>query len=116
VLYGDGEAYILPRGTGERLPWNFRIDTNIGYVKELNKGLRLSITMNIYNVGNFQSVIARDNNYTFDDVTPLKGGTMDQLKMLKNTDGNPVTPNPNFGKPIAYQTPRQFSFGIRLTF
>jgi len=116
VLYGDGEAYILPRGTGERLPWNFRIDTNIGYVKELNKGLRLSITMNIYNVGNFQAVIARDNNYTFDDVTPLKGGTMDQLKMLKNTDGNPVTPNPNFGKPIAYQTPRQFSFSVRLTF
>ncbi len=116
VLYGADEAFILPRGTGDRLPWNFRIDTNIGYVKELNKGLRLSFGMNIYNVGNFQAVIARDNTYTFDDVLPIKGGSKEDLPNLTNTDGVAVTPNPNFGKPTAYQTPRQFSFNIRLTF
>jgi hypothetical protein len=32
-LYGPDEAFILPRGSGQRLPWTFRIDTNIGYAR-----------------------------------------------------------------------------------
>lgn len=116
VLYGSDEAFILPRGSGERLPWNFRIDTNIGYTKVLTKDLRLTVSMSVYNVANFQAVIARDNTYTFDDVLPIAGGTVGDLASLTNTDGLPVTPNPNFGKPTAYQQPRQFSFGLRLTF
>lgn len=114
-LYGPDEAFILPRGSGPRLPWTFRIDTNIGYRKMITKDLGITITMDVFNVANFQQVIAVDQSYTFSDVKPLKSGS--EIKDL-TTDvyGAPVVKNPNFGNAIAYQQPRLFRFGIRLTF
>lgn len=116
VLYSFDESYILPRGSGPRLPWQFSLDPTIGYTKELRKDLRITLSMDIYNVANFQQVIAIDQRYTSDDVNPVAGGTVEDLKTLKNTDGMDVVKNPNFGNPTAYQLPRQFRFGIRLTF
>ena len=114
-LYGPDEAFILPRGSGPRLPWTFRIDTNIGYRKMITKDLGITITMDVFNVANFQQVIAVDQSYTFSDVAPIKtGGTIADLK--NDVYGAPVVKNPNFGNPIAYQQPRLFRFGIRLTF
>lgn len=115
-LYGPDESFILPRGTGERLPWNFRIDGNIGYMKQITKDVAISVTMDVFNIANFQQVIATDQTYTQADVLPIKNGTLSDLKGLKDGDGNPVVKNPNFGRPIAYQQPRMFRFGIRLTF
>lgn len=71
--------------------------------------------MDVFNVANFQQVIAVDQSYTFSDVKPLKSGS--EIKDL-TTDvyGAPVVKNPNFGNAIAYQQPRLFRFGIRLTF
>jgi hypothetical protein len=115
TLYGADEAFILPRGSGPRLPWTFRVDTNIGYRKMITKDLGITITMDVFNVANFQQVIAVDQSYTFSDVTPLKSGSsIGDLKT--DVDGNPVVKNPNFGNAIAYQQPRLFRFGIRLTF
>ncbi len=116
LVYGANEAFILPRGSGPRLPWRFSIDTNIGYTKILRKDLKLTFLMDIFNVANFQQVIAVDTTYTFDEVKPVPNGTAEDLKGLENNDGLPVSVNPNFGNPIAYQTPRQFRFGIRLSF
>ena len=104
------------RGAGERLPWNLRIDGNIGYSKQLSKDVVISVTMDVFNVANFQSVIAIDQTYTQNEVLPIKGGTLADLNGLTSPDGTPVIKNPNFGRPIAYQSPRQFRFGIRLTF
>ena len=116
VVYGSDEAYLLPRGTGARLPWQFRVDTNFGYRKEISKDLALSFTMTIYNVANFQQVVATDQTYTFDDVVPVEGASIADLGKLKNADGNLISRNPNFGKATAYQQPRMFNFGVRLTF
>lgn len=116
ILYGFDESFILPRGSGPRLPWQFSIDPTVGYTKVLRKDLRLTITMDIFNVANFQQVVLIDERYTFDEVNPIKGGTPDDLAKLTTTSGTPVTVNPNFGNPIAYQQPRQFRFGLRLTF
>lgn len=116
VLYGTDEAYLLPRGTGPRLPWQFRIDTNFGYRKQISKDLALSFTMTVFNVANFQQVAAIDQTYTFDDVVPVAGASIGDLAGLKNNDGAVITKNPNYGKPIAYQQPRMFSFGVRLIF
>lgn len=115
-LYGFDESFILPRGSGERLPWNFRIDGNIGYTKRLSKDVAIAVTMDVFNVANFQQVTAIDQRYTQADVVPIKGGTLADLAGLTDTEGNPVVKNPNFGRPILYQVPRQFRFGIRLTF
>ena len=116
VLYGADEAYLLPRGTGPRLPWQFRIDTNFGYRKQISKDLALSFTMTVFNVANFQQVVAVDQTYTFDDVVPVAGASVSDLSSLKNADGALITKNPNYGKPIAFQQPRMFSFGVRLIF
>lgn len=116
VLYGPAEAYLLPRGTGVRLPWQFQIDTNFGYQKQINKDLAIRFTVTVFNVANFQQVVAIDEQYTADDVVPIEGASVSDLASLRNTDGLPVVKNPNFGKPLAYQQPRQFSFGIRLIF
>ena len=68
--------------------------------------------MDIFNVANFQEVIAVDQNYTYGDVVPIKGATADQIEAMYPD----VEKNPNFGNPIAYQRPRMFRFGVRLTF
>ena len=46
----------------------------------------------------------------------IAGGSAQDLAGLKNTAGADVAVNPNFGNPILYQQPRQFRFGVRLTF
>lgn len=115
-LYGPGEAFLVPRGAGERLPWAFRIDTNIGYRKYFNEDLSMDITMDVYNVANFQQVVAIDEQYTYSDVVPVEGATVDDLDNQTDAYGDPIVENPNFGKPLAFQTPRQFRFGVRLNF
>ncbi|MCX4241616.1 TonB-dependent receptor [Paraliomyxa miuraensis] len=115
-LYGSQESFILPRGSGERLPWNFSVDTNLGYRHQFNKDLALTVSMDVFNVLNLQQVIAVDETYTTGDVNPIPGGTMDDLDNLNDIYGDPVVKNPNFGKPIAYQRPRTFRFGLRFEF
>jgi hypothetical protein len=115
-LYGPNEAFILPRGAGERLPWNFRIDTNVGYRHEFSKDLALTVSMDVFNVLNFQTVTAIDETYTTGDVNPIPGGTTSDLRNLTDSDGMPVVVNPNFGRPLAYQRPRTVRFGVRFDF
>ncbi|NVB36274.1 TonB-dependent receptor [Pseudenhygromyxa sp. WMMC2535] len=115
-LYGSGEAFLISRGDGERLPWVFRIDTNIGYRKYFNPDLSMEVTMDVYNVANFQAVTAIDENYTYSDVNPIEGGSLSDLETHTDVNGEAIVKNPNFGNPTAYQSPRQFRFGIRLNF
>lgn len=119
-LYGTDEVFILPRGTGERLPWIFRVDTNLGYRYQINEDLDIALTVSVFNLFNFQSVTLRDETYTFDTVLPIADGSEEDLAGLTSldADGNPVPAvvNPNFGNPTAYQTPRRVQFGVRFTF
>jgi len=115
-IYGSDEVYILPRGSGKRLPWVFTIDTNVGYRYDFNEDLSLSATLDVFNLINFQTATARDDRYTVEEVLSVPNGNEASLSTLTNTDGIPVTPNPNFGNDTAYQSPRQFRFGLRLSF
>jgi hypothetical protein len=114
--YGHSEVFLLPRGSGDRLPWIFSFDPSIGYTQRLTGDVALTITLDVFNALNFQQVIAIDERYTPDIIEPITGGTRDDLRSLVNSDGLPFTRNPNFGKPTAYQFPRQLRFGVRLTF
>jgi phage gp45-like len=129
-IYGGSEVHILPRGSGDRLPWTHSIDTHIQYDLKLSKESQLSVYMDIFNMFNFQETTAIDEDYTFNDLDPV----VDPKPTIKNKDGvsepDPTqlvhqdgTPfdaeaekNPNFGKPIQFQSPRQFRFGARVTF
>ncbi|MCB9712775.1 MAG: TonB-dependent receptor [Myxococcales bacterium] len=115
-LYGPNESFILPRGSGERLPWMFRIDTNLGFRHEFGRDLALTATVDVFNALNFQSAIAVDETYTTADVNPIPGGSMSDLNNLTDSAGEPVVKNPNFGRAIAYQRPRTFRFGLRFEF
>jgi hypothetical protein len=77
----------------------------------------------MFNVFNFQGVVARDQRYTQASVLPIPNGTPEDLdptkKKFKYDDGgefNAESKNLNFGNPTAYQAPRQVRFGARVTF
>jgi len=118
-LYGDGEVYILPRGSGERLPWVHRFDLHLGAGAQFNKDTKLVFTVDIFNLFNFDAVTGTDENYTFASVLPIKDGTTKDIKNVQKADGmtlDAAEVNPNFGKPTSYQAPRQFRLGLKGTF
>jgi hypothetical protein len=121
VDYGSGQAYILPRGTAGRLPWVNRFDSRLAVNYSLTKDMVASLSLDVFNVFNFQTATAYDQNYTYSPVLPIVGGTKEDLpgKVLDAETNQPVSAaaiNKNFGKPTAYQPPRSFRFGARVEF
>ena len=112
--------FILPRGSGERLPWVHRFDTHVGFGMKLGKQSTMTLSMDVFNLFNFQEVTGIDQSYTYSSVLPIPEGTMDDLaSRVVHADGSPLDPNevnPNFGKPSSYQAPRSFRFGLKATF
>jgi hypothetical protein len=127
--YGQDEAFVLQRGAGGRTPWVNTIDSNIGVNYRIGKDQVVSVTLDVFNLFNFQTATRVDESYTFEPIYPLEGGTPADLpgKVVINTgdrDADREDPiflsedqvNPNFKQPNQYQSPRQFRFGIRYTF
>ncbi|WP_437594531.1 TonB-dependent receptor [Sorangium sp. So ce1000] len=125
-LYGSDETFILPRGAGGRLPWVHNVDGHVGYSVKLAKDSELTVTMDVFNLFNFQEVVQVDQRYTTALVDPCVDGTKEDLNpssgptcLKDHNTGEPLDAkavNPNFGKPTQFQTPRQFRFGARVTF
>jgi TonB dependent receptor/Carboxypeptidase regulatory-like domain len=124
-IYGPDQAYILPRGAGERLPWVHDVDGRIAAGYRLSKASTVQATLDVFNLFNFQAAVAVDQRYTQDSVLPILNGTTADLPTasspgkLKNVDGSAFDPmhrNTNFGNPIAYQAPRSFRIGVKVTF
>ncbi|HLK99992.1 MAG TPA: TonB-dependent receptor [Myxococcaceae bacterium] len=116
VDYGAGQAYILPRGTAGRGPWVHSFDSRLSANYRLTRELTASLSVDVFNVFNFQTATQFDQNYTFADVNPIIGGSPRDLPSLKDIEGDPVVKNPDFGTPTAYQAPRSFRFGARVAF
>lgn len=119
VTYGSGEVFILPRGAEGRGDWIHSFDARVGYSLRLAQDSRLQLTMDVFNLFNFQGATDRDMNYTLVDVAPCTAPGAALRSCLKRSDGsafNPGDVNPNFGKPTRYQDPRQFRFGAKVSF
>ena len=114
--YGEGEAYILPRGSGPRLPWTWQLDVRLGVRYRFDRGYALDVTLDVFNLTNNRAVIAVDQNYTFDSVAPIEGGTPASLRGLQTVTGGPATPSTNYGNATAYQLPLSGKLGARLSF
>ncbi|MFO0745151.1 MAG: TonB-dependent receptor [Myxococcota bacterium] len=115
-IYSADEVFVLPRGSGERLPWTASIDLHLGYELHVTDTYALTISVDVFNVFNFQTRTAIDETYTSADVNPIIGGKKADLPNLKNADGTDFSSddiNPNFGNTLANQRPRTFRFGIR---
>jgi hypothetical protein len=110
-------VYIEPRGGGERLPWTYSADLRLVYGIAFMKESSLALTIDVFNLFNFQAASARDERYTASDVRAVEGGS---VRDLTNSDGSAferaTQKNPNFGRATSYQPPRIFRFGLRGTF
>jgi hypothetical protein len=137
-LYGSGLAYIIQQGGAGRTPFTHQLDVRgaVSYVLRAPYELRFSI--DVFNILNQQEALLYDQNYTFDQVQVIQGvkcnvqavGTSNPIgklqsscpdvAFLKTINGLAVTPNANWGKPIAsnlaYQVPVQVRFGLSLAF
>ena len=115
-IYGSDEIFLLPRGAGGLTPWTWSVDLNLGLGYEISKDVTAEVFAALYNLTNNQSPVAYDDSYTFNNVKPILGGDFKQLQHARNTDGNPVKVNPNFGNVVAYQAPFGAQIGFRLKF
>jgi hypothetical protein len=124
-LYGRDEVFILPRGSGERLPWTVSADVHAAFAFRPFKANKVELTLDVFNLFNFQAATLFDETFTDADVEPLRPGDCEgpcdeaDLARLKQTDGSPFDPasvNPNFGQPRQYQAPRTVRFGLRWSF
>ncbi len=115
-LYGVDEVYILPRGAGERLPWTCSLDARLAYRYEFDRGSSLMLTVDVFNLLNLQAITARDQRYTNSPVSPVTNGNLTDLRSADGTPFDPAGVNPNFGSATAYQPPRTFRFGMKVSF
>ncbi|WP_224247944.1 TonB-dependent receptor [Hyalangium gracile] len=116
-IYGPDFTFILPRGAGGRLPFVHNFDTRLTASYRLSRDMVASLSVDVFNLFNFQQYTAVDQRYTAETVDALVGGTREDLANLKvRGTTRDVIVNPNFGKPTAYQTPRSIRFGARLAF
>ena len=117
-VYGSGQTFILPRGAGDRLPWTHSVDTRVGLSYPLGNGMLATVGMDVFNLFDFQEVIARDQNYTFDEVNPIINGSPQDLAGLtpRSTQDALVVKNPNYGEATAYQAPRSFRVSAKVNF
>jgi outer membrane receptor protein involved in Fe transport len=119
--YGAGEVFILPRGSGPRLPWNYSSDINLRYGLSLTNGHVIEGYVNVYNLLNIQGVTAKDQEYTRADVRPIGDGKTpaDLGRLTYQETGeafDPMEINPNFGQVTAYQAPRVVTLGLRYNY
>jgi outer membrane receptor protein involved in Fe transport len=121
--YGNGEVYIFPRGSGGRLGWQHTIDVNGALNLRFSTSTVLTLSVNVFNLFNFQQVTEVDQNYTLDSpgVAPVPNGNpaTDKGKIVNDVTGQPVQPsqvNSRFFQPASYQPIRQVRFQARLSF
>jgi len=109
-------VFLLPRGEAGRTPAITELDAKFGYSQPIGPKMKLEAYIDLFNILNQQTAIATDDNYTYQAAPPIVNGTAQDLKYAKDFSGQSLTQNPNFGHPLAYQTPFNARLGLRLTF
>jgi outer membrane receptor protein involved in Fe transport len=120
--YGAGAVFVLPRGSGERLPWYNDVDGHLAVNYRLSKDSTLSASIDAFNVLNLAGTTSTDENYTLAGALPIPNGTPADLPngVKSDLDGHILSGdgeiNPNFGHVTSYQAPRSIRLGVKLTF
>ena len=116
VSPGQQLVFLLPRGSAGRTPTITQTDVKIAYRQDLSKTLAVEAFFDIYNLMNQRTALAVDDNYTYDTAAAIVNGNVNDLKFARNSSGAPLTKNPNFGQPTAYQSPIYGRMGLRVLF
>jgi hypothetical protein len=141
--YGPGSSFVLPRGSGGVLDWTWQVDVGAKVVWAISGPYTLQFSLDIFNLLNLATPQWVDNNYTFDNATPINGAycsgrsntiTKDPINAIqascpdlpyaRTPDGRPLSVNLNYGQPQgssggrvgAYQLPISARFGVQLSF
>ena len=120
--YGTAEVEIFPRGAAGRLGWVHTIDVNGAVTFRFSGVTALTLSVNVFNLFNFQQVTAVDNVYSSDvGVLPVPNGNpnTDRGKIVDDILGQPLPKeavNKNFLRPADYQPVRQIRFQARVSF
>ncbi len=125
-FYGQGEVYVFPRGSGGRLAWQHTVDVNGALNFRVSASTLLTLSINIFNLFNFQQVTRVSQDYTSASffprgVAPIPNGdpSTDRKKIVDDQTRKPLQEsdiNPNFWRPVLYQPVRQVRFQARLSF
>jgi hypothetical protein len=130
AVYGNDEVFILPRGSGPRLPWQHTIDTHIGYTFLRTEKQTFAVTCDIFNLFNIRTLRGTSERYTNRAVEPITGVSADAARLNDKTiDPTLVAPadgdarpfdatdvSRSFGAPVNYLEPISLRLGIRSTF
>ncbi|PTL78931.1 TonB-dependent receptor [Vitiosangium sp. GDMCC 1.1324] len=132
-LRSGAETFILPRGSAGRLPWVHNVDGHVGLGYKLPGNYTVSLSLDVFNLFNFQQVTDVDQVFTYTKVLPIEqngkpsdldsckdastsGSCLVKVSATGNATITPADVNPNFKRPIAYQAPRSIRFGAKLSF
>jgi hypothetical protein len=98
-VYGAASHYcggkLSPRGTAQKSQWIYQVDLSARYNIEIPTGQQVTLRADVFNVFNTRRV---QDRYEIGDIDP----SMD--------------PNPNFGQPRLYQSPRSVRLGMDISF
>ncbi|HPH67077.1 MAG TPA: TonB-dependent receptor, partial [Kofleriaceae bacterium] len=123
-LYGQGESFLLSRGTYFRSPMVYGLDTHFAIGHNLGKQRRIEAFIDIFNLFNTQSRTDVDDIYTVQNAFPIVGGDATDLLHAKRVSGagkprntaEVIEVSKNFGKTSAIQAPLSGRLGVRFTF
>jgi hypothetical protein len=120
-IYGQGESYLLPRGSFYRSPAISQLDTHLSYGRQLSKTTRLEGFIDIFNLFNSQAETNVDEVYSLQASLPIVGGDAQDLLHAKRTRQrhqlpDVITKSRNYGKLSDHQAPLSGQVGFRLTF
>jgi Carboxypeptidase regulatory-like domain/TonB dependent receptor len=135
-IYGASEVYVLPRGSGGRLPWIHSLNASGAVVYRVTKTNSVEFNVDVFNFINAQATTAVSQQLSTLELQPVVTATNDPQRaicisgtgpcesvlQLRNPQTGVIRPataddlNPNFKQPIAYQQPLAVKFGVRLTF
>jgi hypothetical protein len=131
-VYLQDEVFLLPRGSGERLPWEHTIDAHVGYTFLQTEKQTFAFTLDVFNLFNIRGITRTNERYTSRSVDPITGAAADRAylngdkknidpALIRVTDGDPRPFDETdkfrpFGSPTLYQDPISFRMGIKSTF
>jgi outer membrane receptor protein involved in Fe transport len=130
AVYGNDEVFILPRGSGPRLPWQHTVDGHVGYTFLRTEKQTFAVTADIFNLFNIRTLRRQSERYTSRDVEPITGIDADDARLNERTirpeliqaadgDARPFDDTDRalaYGAPTSYLEPISLRFGVRATF
>ncbi len=112
--YGAASRYCggepSPRGTAQKSSWIFDQDVKLAYRMPITQSTTVQFRMDVFNIWNRRGVQQRNE---VGELTPVfePAATRDFVGQIRSH-----IPNPNFGQPTLYQSPRSVRLGLDVFF